>query len=52
MFRTAIEKAEAGEKDQAGSDLKAFLDKYPKSALKGDAEDTLKLLTEPPAVKS
>ncbi len=50
MFRTAIEQAKAGEKDQAVSTLKSFVEKYPKSGLKGDAEDTLQLLASAPAV--
>ena len=44
VFRTAIEEAKAGKKDQAATDLKAFVAKYPKSGLKADAEDTLQLL--------
>ena len=44
MFRTAIEQAQAGQKDQAVSTLKSFEDKYPQSGLKGDADDTLKML--------
>ena len=44
MFRTAIEEAKAGKKDEAVSSLKSFVEKYPKSGLKGDAEDTLKML--------
>jgi TolA-binding protein len=48
MFRTAIDQAQAGQKDQAVSLLKSFVDKYPKSGLKGDADDTLKLLASAP----
>jgi hypothetical protein len=44
MFRGAIEEAQAGKNDQAMSTLKSFVEKYPKSGLKSDAEDTLKLL--------
>ncbi len=44
MFRVAIEKAKAGQKAEASTDLKSFLEKYPQSALKADAEDTIKLL--------
>jgi TolA-binding protein len=49
MFRTAIEQAKAGQKDVAITTLKAFMDKYPKSGLIGDAKDTLKLLASAPA---
>src|SRR5258708_11199590 len=42
IFRTAIEEAKAGQKDQAVTTLKSFVEKYPKSGLKDDAEDTLK----------
>jgi TolA-binding protein len=44
IFRTAIEEAKAGKNDVAVTTLKSFVEKYPKSGLKGDAEDTLKLL--------
>ena len=44
LFRTAIEQAKAGQKDQATATLKSFIEKYPKSGLKGDADDTLQLL--------
>ncbi len=44
MFRTAIEQAKAGDKDQAVTTLKSFVEKYPKSGLKGDADDTLQML--------
>jgi TolA-binding protein len=47
-FRAAIDQARAGKKAEASAALKSFLDKYPKSALKSDAENTLKLLSEPP----
>ncbi len=50
MFRTAIEEAKASQKDQASATLKSFLEKYPKSGLSGDAQDTLKLLAEVPMV--
>ena len=49
MFRTAIEQAQAGQKTEATVALKSFVDKYPKSGLKGDAEDTLRLLAAAPA---
>jgi TolA-binding protein len=53
MFRTAIEQAKAGQKDQAAATLKTFVEKYPKSGLVGDANDTLKLLAAAtPAVAS
>jgi len=46
-FRDAIDEARAGKKAEASAALKSFLDKYPKSALKPDAEDSLKLLSDP-----
>ncbi len=49
MFRTAIEQAKAGQKDTAVATLKSFVEKYPKSGLVGDANDTLKLLDSAPA---
>jgi TolA-binding protein len=49
MFRTAIEQAKAGQKDVAVATLKSFVEKYPKSGLIGDANDTLKLLDSAPA---
>lgn len=54
MFRTAIEQAKAGQKDQATVTLQTFIAKYPKSGLRGDADDTLKMLASaaPPAAKS
>ena len=48
MFRTAIEQAKAGQKDAAIITLKSFQTKYPKSGLKGDADDTLKMLASAP----
>jgi TolA-binding protein len=50
MFRTAIEQAKAGQKDVAVATLKSFVEKYPKSGLIGDANDTLALLTAGPAI--
>src|SRR5688572_10753931 len=44
IFRTAIEQAQAGQKDQATGTLKMFREKYLHSPLKGEVEDTLKLL--------
>jgi TolA-binding protein len=44
VFRDAIDQARAGKKAEAAAALKSFLDKYPKSALKPDAEETLNLL--------
>ena len=44
IFRTAIEEAQAGQKDKAVTTLQGFVEKYPKSGLNGDVEDTLKLL--------
>lgn len=44
MFRSAIEQAQSGQKDAAMATLKSFVEKYPKSGLVGDAQDTLKLL--------
>ena len=49
MFRTAIDAAQAGKKDEAATSLKSFVEKYPQSGLKGDAEDTLKMLASLPA---
>jgi TolA-binding protein len=49
VFRTAIEEARVEKKAQAIATLKSFLEKYPKSGLRGDAEDTLKLLEAAPA---
>ena len=49
MFRTAIEQAKAGQKAEAVATLNNFMEKYPKSGLIGDANDTLKLLIPPPA---
>lgn len=46
-FRGAVEEARAGKVDVAVQNLKAFLDKYPKSGLKPDVEETLKVLTAP-----
>ena len=46
-LRAAVDLARAGKNVEATADLKAFLDKYPKSALRSDAEDTLKLLNPP-----
>src|SRR5882724_3561437 len=48
MFRTAIEQAKAGQKDVAVVTLRSFVEKYPKSGLIGDANDTLKLLAPVP----
>jgi len=48
MFRTAIEQAQAGQKDVAVVTLKSFVEKYPKSGLVGDAQDTLKMLAAAP----
>jgi len=45
-FRTAIGLARAGKNDEAIAGLKTFQDKYPKSALKPDVDETLKLLSE------
>ena len=50
MFRTAVEQAKAGQTDTAVTTLKSFLEKYPKSGLAGDAQDTLKMLAETPPV--
>ena len=53
MFRTAIEQAKAGQKDVAVTTLKSFVEKYPKSGLIGDAQDTLNLLiAATPAIAS
>jgi len=49
-LRTAIEKARAGNNDGAIASLKTFLEKHPKSALKNDAEQTLKIISPAAAV--
>jgi TolA-binding protein len=49
-LRTAIELARAGNNEGAITGLKAFLEKYPKSALKHDAEETLARISPPPSV--
>jgi len=46
VFRAAVEQARAGHKDEAIAALKAFEDKYPKSALRPDAEETTRLLSQ------
>ncbi len=45
MFRTAVEEARVGKTDQATATLKSFLEKYPKSSLKPDVEETIKVIT-------
>ena len=54
-FRAAVELARAGKNAEAASGLKAFLEKYPKSAYKSDAEESLKRISAtaptPTAVK-
>jgi hypothetical protein len=52
LFRTAIEEAQAGNNDQATTTLKSLIEKYPKSGLKSDAEETLKLLISAQTVVS
>ncbi len=47
LFRTGVEEARAGKMDVATSTLKSFLEKYPKSSLKPDVEETLKVLASP-----
>ena len=49
MFRTAIEQAKAGQKEVAVATLKSFVQKYPSSGLKGDADDTLQMLSAAPS---
>lgn len=46
-LRAAIGLARAGKNDEAVASLKTFQEKYPKSALKPDVDETLKLLSEP-----
>ena len=47
--RAAVEQARAGQTQQAVVSLKAFDEKYPKSALKPDVDETLRRLEAPPA---
>ena len=51
MFRAAIDAAQAGKTVEATAGLKSFIEKYPKSSLKTDAEETLARLpaAAPPA---
>ena len=49
MFRTALEQAKAGQKEVAIATLKSFMEKYPKSGLLEDADDTVKILSASPA---
>lgn len=49
IFRTAIEEAKAGKTDVAVATLKSFVEKFPKSGLVEDAQDTLKVLASAPA---
>lgn len=46
-FRGAVEEARTGKIDVAVKSLKAFLEKYPKSSLKPDVEETLQVLSTP-----
>ncbi len=46
-LRAAVEDAHAGKKSEAITSLKAFKEKYPKSPLLADADETLRLLGEP-----
>jgi TolA-binding protein len=55
MMHDAVDQARAGQTKDAISSLKAFEEHYPNSALKPDAEETLRRLNEPaapPAAKS
>ena len=44
LFRSAVEQARAGQKTQAVAALQSFKEKYPKSALMPDVDETLKRL--------
>ncbi|HVO32370.1 MAG TPA: hypothetical protein VMU17_00550 [Elusimicrobiota bacterium] len=48
-FRAAIEQARAGQTAAAVSALKRFNEKYPKSPLRSDADETIQRLTAAPA---
>ena len=48
-FKTAVSMVSAGQKMEGQSALDAFLKKYPTSALKSDAENTLALVQKEPA---
>lgn len=45
-FRSALEQVKAGQTSQAVASLESFGQKYPYSALKPDADETLRLLNE------
>jgi len=50
MFRTAVDEARVGQKTDAIATLKTFQEKFPKSALKPDAQETIQVLSEPAGV--
>lgn len=50
LLRTAVEQSRAGQNAEAVTTLKSFQEKYPKSALNADAEETLRLLSAAPSV--
>lgn len=45
VFRAAVEQANTGQTAEAVPALKAFVDKYPQSPLKSDAEEALRVLS-------
>ena len=47
-LRAAVDQAKSGKKEEAIAGIQSFLDKYPQSALKPDADETLKRLSETP----
>lgn len=46
MFRTAVDEARVGQKTDAIATLKSFQEKFPKSGLKPDAQETIRVLSE------
>ena len=49
MFRTAVDEARVGQKTDAIATLKTFQEKFPASALKPDAQETIRVLSQTPA---
>ncbi len=53
MFRTALDLAKAGQRPAALATLKSFEEKYPKSSLRSDADETIQRLSVPvPALQA
>lgn len=46
MFRTAVDEARVGQMTDAIATLKSFQEKFPKSGLKPDAQETIRVLSE------